>query len=70
MRRQNLLIKFAFKQKQSTLEEYKEAIAELEAEVMQLKNIVSDQTSLIRDLQCQADPYSYEGSEVCNTFFN
>ncbi len=68
MNQHNSLIKFKFNQVGSTFEEYKEAIAELEAEVMQLKNIVIDQTRLIRDLQCQADPYSCEGSAICNSF--
>ena len=53
---------------QLTLQEYEEAIAELEAEVVQLKNIVQNQEHLIQDLQCQADPYSCDGSAICNVF--
>ncbi len=46
-------IESEWKLQKLTLEEYAELVADLEAEVMQLKSIVSNQVSLIEELQCQ-----------------
>ena len=69
MKQQLQSVQSELNSRQHTIEQYAELVIELKAEVMQLQNIVSDQANLIEDLQCQADPYSCDGSAICNIFY-